>query len=69
MRQPLNMALRRLLEVVLVVLTATIGLALLHGHVSAAALGAGVSAVIAISVALDQLNPGRRGRCSHRAGR
>jgi hypothetical protein len=71
MPERLELALRRVLEVVLVVLLAITGWALLRGQVSATALGAIVPVLIAISVTLDWLNRGRRGRCipSHRGGK
>jgi hypothetical protein len=67
MRQQLNLVLRRLSEVVLVLLLAATGLALARGHISATSLGAATAVIIATSVALDQLNRGRNGRCAHRA--
>jgi hypothetical protein len=68
MPQRLELALRRVLEVVLL---ATTGWTLLRGQVSATALGAIVPVLIAVSVTLDWLNRGRRGHCipSHGGGK
>jgi hypothetical protein len=62
-RQRLTTILRPVLQVVLALLLAAMGIALARGQLSAPALSAAASAIIATSVALDQLQPDRRWRC------
>jgi hypothetical protein len=58
--QRLTTILRPVLQVVLALLLAFTGIALARGQLSAPALSAAVSFIIATSVALDQLQRARR---------
>ena len=60
---------RRVLEIVLALLLAVTGIALARGQLSAPMLSLAVSAIIAVSVALDRLGRDRRRRCFGGAGR
>ena len=66
MAKRLQLAVRRFLELVLVVATAATAWAGIRGQLSGATLGAVVPVLVALSVAVDHLNrgPGRRGRCA-----
>jgi hypothetical protein len=63
MPQRLALALRRVLEVMLVVATVATAYAAIRGQVSAITLGAVVPILIAISAALGWLNHGQRRHC------
>jgi hypothetical protein len=67
----LELALRRFLEIVLVVATAAAGYAAIRGRLPAATLGAIVPGLVALSVTVDHLNRsrGQPGRCVPRPGR
>jgi hypothetical protein len=69
MPQRLELALRRVLEVVLVVATVATAYAAIRGQVSAVTLGAIVPVLVAISAALGWLNRGQRSHCVHAAAR
>ena len=61
----------RVLELLLVALTVAAGYAAITGRFSAAGLSAMVSVLIALSVAIDQVNRrlGRRGHCLPSSGK
>jgi hypothetical protein len=63
MRERLELALRRVLEVVLVMATVATAYAAIRGQISAVTLGAVVPVLVAISVSLGHLSRGQRGRC------
>jgi hypothetical protein len=69
MSKQLELAVRRILEVVLVVATVVTAYAAVVGQLSASVLGALVPALIAISVILQVLDRGQRGRCIPGGGR
>jgi hypothetical protein len=68
MPKRLELALRRVLEVVLVAATVATAYAAIRGQISAITLGAIVPVLIALSVTLEHLKRGQGGRCVPRGG-